>query len=102
MPSHAPGILSLVLLSVAIAARYHFRLAGPWGRIYVGTAMAALYFNVFVLVVQLFEKVPSLKARAPTQSEPPFQVMQLAVLLLFLTLGILAAVRFRSEAMRMI
>jgi hypothetical protein len=97
MPSHALGIISLALLAVAIPARYHFRLAAPWGRIYVGTAVTALYFNVFVLVVQLFQKVPSLKALAPTQSETPFQITQLAVLLLFLTLGILAAVRFRKE-----
>jgi hypothetical protein len=100
MPSHVVGIISLVLLSVAIPARYRFQLAAPWGRIYVGTAVTALYLNVFVLVVQLFEKVPSLTALAPAQSEPPFQITQLGVLLLFLTLGILAAVRFRKETVR--
>jgi hypothetical protein len=66
----------------------------------VGTAVAALYLNVFVLVVQLFLKVPSLKALAPTQAEPPFQITQLVVLLAFLTVGVLAAVRFRNEPMR--
>jgi len=51
----------------------------------------ALYFNVFVLVVQLFRRVPALSAMAPTQSEPPFQIAQLAVLLLFAAIGIRTA-----------
>ena len=51
----------------------------------------ALYFNVFVLVVQLFRRVRALTAMAPTQSETPFQIAQLAVLLLFAAIGIRAA-----------
>lgn len=95
LPSHAVSILSLIVLPVAILARYTFRLAGAWRRIYVVTAMVALYFNVFVLVVQLFLKVPALKAMAPTQSEPPFKVAQLGVFVLFLGLTILAIIKFR-------
>src|SRR5438270_12757556 len=72
LPSHKVGILSLVLLTVAILARHAFHLAGAWRWIYVVSAAVALYLNVFVLVVQAFEKVPALKAMAPTQSEPPF------------------------------
>src|SRR6266480_5915867 len=72
LPSHKVGIVSLLVLPVAIAARYGFHLAGAWRRIYVITAAVALYLNVFVLVVQLFLKVPALKAIAPTQKEPPF------------------------------
>ncbi len=49
-----------------------------------------LYFNVFVLVVQLFRRVPALSAMAPTQAEPPFQIAQLAALLLFAAIGIRA------------
>jgi hypothetical protein len=67
----------LIVLAIAILARYRFRLEGGWRRTYVITAAIALYLNVFVLVVQLFQKVPALKAMAPTQSEPPFQVAQL-------------------------
>jgi hypothetical protein len=89
-----------VLLSIAIWARYRSHLTAPWGRIYVGTAIAALYLNVFVLIVQLFMKVPALKALAPTQAEPPFQITQLAALLIFIALGVLATVRFRSKPMR--
>ena len=95
------GIISLVLLAVAIVARYARHLAGAWRWIYVVTAMIALYLNVFVLVVQLFQKVPALKAMAPTQSEPPFAVAQLVVLALFLLLTIVAAIRFRGEQLRM-
>src|ERR1051325_11134024 len=73
MPSPPVGILSLIVLEVAIFARYGRHLAGAWRWIYVVSAVVALYFNVFVFVVQAFLKVPSLKALAPTQSEPPFQ-----------------------------
>lgn len=97
LPSHVTGILSLVVLAVAIYALYAKRLAGKWRWIYVTTAVASLYLNVFVLVVQLFLKVPDLKALAPTQSEPPFAVAQLIVLLLFVIAGIIAAVRFRPR-----
>jgi hypothetical protein len=62
-----------------------------WRRTYAITAVMALYFNVFVLVVQLFRRVPALSAMAPTQSEQPFQIAQLAVLLLFAAIGIRAA-----------
>lgn len=98
-PGLALGILSLLVLGLAIPARSKFQLAGKWRWIYVVTAMLALYFNVFVLVVQLFEKVPALRAIAPTQSAPAFQLTQLAVLVLFVALGIVATARFRVPAL---
>jgi hypothetical protein len=96
-PGDAVGIISLVVLAVAIRARYRRRLAGGWRRTYAISAVVALYLNVFVLIVQLFEKVPVLKALAPTQSEPPFKVTQVVVMALFVVLGIAAAKRFRSD-----
>ena len=96
-PAIAVGIISLFLLAVAIFARYGRRLAGAWRWLYVVTAMVALYLNVFVLIVQLFQKVPALKALAPTQSEPPFLVTQLFVLALFVVLTIIAAIKFRIK-----
>jgi len=71
-PGMIVGGISLVVLALAIVGRYVFHLGGPWRSIYVITAMIALYLNCFVLVVQLFEKVPALHAAAPTQKEPPF------------------------------
>ena len=100
LPSHKVGILSLLVLAVAIPARYFFHLAGGWRRTYVLSAVLALYLNVFVLVVQLFLKVPALKALAPTQQEPPFLVAQLIVLALFIWLAIAAVKKFRSDAGR--
>ena len=94
-PAIALGIMSLSVLAVAIFARYPRQLAGHWRRIYVVTAVIALYFNVFVLVVQTFEKIPALHAMAPTQTEPPFKLTQLVVLAIFVLLGIIAAIRFR-------
>ena len=89
------GIISLVALAIAILARYPLHLA--WRRTYVLAAGAALYFNVFVLVVQLFEKVPALRAIAPTQKEPPFAIAQLAVLALFIVLTTFAVKKFHGE-----
>jgi hypothetical protein len=97
MPSHVVGFVSLIALTIAIRALYHHRLAGGWRRTYVISAVIALYLNFFVLIVQLFEKVPDLKALAPTQSEPPFQIAQLAALLLFATIGTRAAMKFQVE-----
>jgi len=99
-PAIGVGIISLLVLAVAIYARYPRQLAGHWRWIYVVTAVIALYFNVFVAVVQAFEKVPALKVMAPTQTEPPFKLTQLVVLALFVVLGIVAAIRFRNEAIR--
>lgn len=97
-PAIGLGIISLVLLALAILARYVFHLAGGWRRTYVITAVTALYFNVFVLVVQSFQKSPALKKLAPTQSEPPFLIAQVVVLVLFVVIGIRAVKRFREPA----
>ncbi len=64
LPSHGIGIVSLVVLAIAIFA------------------------------------VPELKAMAPTGSEPPFLVAQLVCMAIFVVLGIGAAMKFRSEAVR--
>jgi hypothetical protein len=96
LASHVVGGISLVILGVAIFARYRRKLAGAWGMRYVIAAMAALYLNVFVLVVQLFEKVPRLQVLAPTQSEAPFLVTQGFVLGIFVMVSVVAAVRFRQ------
>lgn len=94
LPSHILGALSLVVLAIAIFARYGRHLAGAWRKTYVITAAIALYFNCFVAVVQAFAKVPALKALAPTQKEPPFAIAQLVLLAIFVWLTILAARRF--------
>ena len=94
-PSYAVGILSVILLAVAYVARYQHHMEGSWRWIFVATAVASLYFNVFVLIVQSFQKVPALKAAAPTQKETPFKVAQLAALAAFLVLGALAVSRFK-------
>ncbi len=97
LPSHKVGILSLIVLAVAIVARYVFHLAGAWRRVYVVGAVIALYLNIFVLIVQSFQKVPALKAMAPTETEPPFVIAQGAVLLVFVLLGIFSAKRFSHQ-----
>ena len=97
LPSHVVGALSLLVLALAIIARYSRRLTGAWRRIYVIGVVVALYFNVFVLVVQAFQKVPALRAAAPTQSEAPFVIAQLVVLACFLAIGFAGVIRFGSR-----
>jgi hypothetical protein len=96
-PPRTVGTLSLVLLAAALGALYAFHLAGAWRWIYVGSAIAALYLNVFVGVIQAFEKLPFLQPLAPTQSEPPFVVTQTVVLVIFIALGVLAAIKFHPK-----
>jgi hypothetical protein len=93
-PARAVGVILLVLLAVAVAAPYAFGLGGAWRWIYIVTAVMALYLNVFVGVIQAFQKLPLLQSLAPTQSEPPFLIAQIAVLVIFLGLGVLAVARF--------
>jgi hypothetical protein len=96
-PPHIVGGLSLIVLAIALLALYRFRLAGKWRWIYVISSSLALYFNVFVAVVQAFLKLPFFHALAPYQTEPPFKVAQLLVLLAFIVLVILAVRRFHPR-----
>jgi hypothetical protein len=101
-PALAVGVISIILLAVALLALYVKRLAGAWRWIYVVTAITSLWFNVFVLIVQSFQKVSLLNPLAP-QVGPPFSeptnthfvIAQSVALLLFVVLGIVAAIRFR-------
>ncbi len=95
LPSHIVGIVALVVLAVALAALYLFKLHGAWRWIYTTAATFSLYFLVFVAVAQAFGKIPGLRALAPTQSEPPFAIAQGIVLLIFVVLAILAGRSFR-------
>jgi uncharacterized membrane protein SirB2 len=98
LPSHIVGVISLVVLAIAIYALYSRQLTGSWRWIYVLSAVVALYLNVFVAVVQSFLKVPALNSLAPTQSEPPFLVAQIVVLVIFIGLGIVAVRSFHPRA----
>ena len=100
LPSHIVGALSLVILAIAIFARYSRHMTGAWRGVYVITAAIALYFNCFVAVVQAFLKVPALHAMAPHGNEPPFLIAQLIVLAIFVWLTYRAAKRFHSAAVQ--
>jgi len=95
-PAYIVGGISLVVLAIAIWARYGRSLEGAARGTYIVTAAVALYLNCFVAIVQAFMKVPALHALAPEGKEPPFLVAQLVVLGLFVWLTILAAKRFRG------
>lgn len=97
LPSHIVGGVSLLVLPLAIAARYWKHLIGAWRQVFVVTTVLALYFNVFVLLVQLFQKTPALIVIAPTPKAPAFAATQLLVLALFVGLGRAAMNGFRAE-----
>jgi len=94
-PGIVVGILSLAVLLLTLIARYGKHMVGGWRGTYVITAMFALYLNVFVLVAQCFEHIPSLHVLAPTGTEPPFKIAQGIVLVLFVLLTIVAYKKFR-------
>jgi hypothetical protein len=96
-PGIVIGILSVILLLIAIFALYSRHLAGAWRWIYVITSVIALWFNVFIFIVQSFEKIPALHALAPTQTEAPFKIAQLTALLIFIVLGIFAVRKFHPQ-----
>ena len=101
LPSHGVGVLSLVLLPFVLWARYRAGLAGGWRRTYVVGATTLLYFNFFVLIAQLFRRVPALIVLAPKQMEPPFLLTQLVCLAVFVWLGRAAARGFGGTAGRL-
>lgn len=96
-PGIGLAILSLLVLPVAAYALYARHLAGGWRRAYVAASVIVLYFNFFVLIAQSFQKIPALKALAPTQSEWPFAAAQAVALAAFIALGTLAAIKFREQ-----
>jgi len=96
-PPHVVGVLSLVVLALTIIARYQYKLAGAARPVYVVGAVFALYLNVFVAVVQAFQKLPFLHPLAPTGSEPPFAIAQAVVLVLFIAGGYRAVRMFRPS-----
>jgi hypothetical protein len=98
-PALITGAISLAVLAITLLALYAFRLMRAWRWVYVVTAIAALYFNCLVLVVQLFQKIGFLQVLAPSQSEAPFIAAQTVVLVLFLVLGYAAVKRFHPPAM---
>jgi len=89
-PGQIVGAISLVLLVIAVLARYPLNFAGAGRWLYIIAAIVAQYFNFLVLIVQSFQKVGVLKDLAPTQSEPPFLIAQGAALVLFVVLGFLS------------
>jgi hypothetical protein len=95
LPSHITGIISLAVLAPALFALYVRRAEGGWRNVYLIAATVALYLNCFVLVVQIFQKISFVRPLAPTQSEPPFLVAQVAVLIAFVVLGWFAVKRYK-------
>jgi len=99
-PAIGTGIISMIVLTLALVALRVKHLQGPWARTYAITAVMAQYFNFFVLIVQSFRRVPVLHALAPTESEPPFAIAQLVALIAFVALGYVATRGFVNAQTR--
>jgi hypothetical protein len=96
-PAQVIGVLSLVVLAVTLTALYGLKLRGRWRSVYVISAAIAMYLNIFVAVVQTFQKVAYFHSLAPTQAEPPFAIAQGILLLAFIALGLVAVKRFHPS-----
>lgn len=96
LPSHGVGIAALLVLAATLPAQYRFRLRGRWRAVYAAGAVTSLYLLVFVLLAQLFIKIPALQAAAPTLSEAPFAITQVVALAVFVVLTLLAVKRFQA------
>jgi hypothetical protein len=94
-PGIVLGVLSMIVLVLALYAQYGKKLAGPWRAIYVVSVCMAFYFNFFVLVAQTFAKVPALKHVAPSMASPAFGLAQFLLLFVFVLLTIRAVKRYR-------
>ena len=100
-PAIITGIVATPILLVAAWALYQHKLAGRWRVVYVVSAIISQYLNMFVFIVQSFQKVSFLQPYAPTGSEPPFAIAQIATLLAFIILGWVAARRFHPNRLVM-
>ena len=98
LPSHGVAAICLVLFVPALLAQYVFNFAGAWRWVYVISMALNVYFLFFVLVAQLFNKVEALRALAPTQSEPPFAIAQVVLLVIFVWLIWRSVKSFRGAA----
>lgn len=96
-PAFLFGVISMAALAVT-AATWPFRTQRVAGIAYAVTSTLALYLNLFVLIVQSFQKVAALQPLAPTQSEPPFVIAQTILLVAALTVGTLAVRATRRPA----
>ena len=92
------GAISLVVLAIALFALYAKKLTGSWRTVYVVTAVLAQFFNVLVLIVQSFEKIPALHAMAPTGEESIVKITQVCALVLCIVLGVVAGKNFKTAA----
>jgi hypothetical protein len=96
-PARILGVVELVVVIIAALALYAGHLARAWRSIYVATMVLAVYFNVFVLVVQAFQKIGFLHALAPTGKEPPFLIAQAVLLVLSVAIGVIAVRAYRAH-----
>lgn len=95
-PAIGTGIVSTIVLIIAFVAYYGYKLRGKAGVVYAVSATAALWLNLFVLVVQSFLKVPALNALAPTGTELPFAIAQGTLLIVMIGLGYVAVQSVRK------
>jgi len=96
-PARIVGVIELVLVAIAALSLYVYHLARFWRAVYVVTITLAVYFNVFVTVVQAFMKIGFLHELAPTGKEPPFLIAHLLALILLIVIGVTAFRRFHGN-----
>jgi hypothetical protein len=94
---HVTGLISLLVLMPTVLGLYRFRLAGPWRWIFAGGAVALLYLNMVIAVLQAFGKIALLRGLITGPTDLLFLAVQLALLAGFVALGARATRRFRPS-----
>jgi hypothetical protein len=101
-PATATGIVATIAFLPGLFALYAKHLYGKWRWIYTISFVFSLYLNIFVLIVQTFQKVKLVNPAAPMLGPPfapptdfQFAVAQGAALVLCIMLGIIVTLKFR-------
>lgn len=105
-PAAATGIFATLFFVLGLIALYGKQLFGRWRWIYAVSATVSLYLNIFVLIVQSFQKLTIINPTAtltPPFSGPPFApptdfhfiVAQGAALVVAVILGVVTVLKFR-------
>ena len=88
-PAIVVGMVSSLVLIATLVSRASLAKStrGWWVAFVVGVVLSE-YLLCFVAVAQAFGKIPALHRLAPTLKEPPFEMAQAVVLVIFIILAV--------------
>jgi hypothetical protein len=94
-PGIVLGIVSLIILGIAIIALYGFHLQGLWRTSYVLSSMVPFYFNLAILFAIGFVRIPTLRQLASATDGTAFKIAEALLLVLATSVIAIAVRKFR-------